>query len=249
MLDFIQEHQEEEYSFPYHYITQYTPEFSQSLHDSWGINYAATLEFLLKVIAEEPFVRCLDVGCGDGRLVKELDAIFPKHEIVGVDYSERAIALARVMHPMGQFKRLDITKESMGESFDLVTVIEVLEHIHPRDAGLFVQSLAKQLDAGGKLLLTVPHSNKPVEYKHYRHFTVASINEALCDAFDIVAVVPFERLSITKKLVDTILCNRLFILNNSRMRNAIYSYYKRALFHVRSERDCARLFVKAVRKS
>jgi hypothetical protein len=93
--------------------------------------------------------------------------------------------------------------------------------------------------------MTVPHSNKPVEAKHYRHFTVKSLSDVLFNYFDIVEVIPFEKIDSRKKVIDWILTNNFFILNNNKLGNLIYNYYKSNLFFAFDEKNCQRLFVKA----
>ena len=87
--------QEAEYIFPYHYVAQRRPHFAQHFYDSWGINYVSTIEYLLSRLSETHFSSLVDIGCGDGRMTREIAARFPQCDVVGVDYSERAIALAK----------------------------------------------------------------------------------------------------------------------------------------------------------
>src|SRR5262245_37977053 len=64
--------QEAEYWFPYHYVSQWSPRFSQCFYDSWGIHYISTIEFLLEKLSALPFYSIVDIGCGDGRMSREL---------------------------------------------------------------------------------------------------------------------------------------------------------------------------------
>lgn len=245
MRDEIQIAQDDEYAFPYHYIAQYRPGFSHCVSDSWAMNYASTLEFLVDRISREPVRRVLDVGCGDGRLVRALAEQLRGLELTGVDCSERAIGLARAMNIGLEFRRMDVVRERLTPASDLVLLVEVLEHVPPADAGDFLAGVARQLRAGGILYLTVPHANKPVEYKHYRHFTSALLREVLDDHFVVDELLPFEQRSRLKWLLDGLMLNRLFILNHTGMKNRIYRYYKKHLFAARDEAHCQRLFVRA----
>ncbi len=76
--------------------------------------------------------------------------------------------------------------------------------------------------------------------------TVASITACLEQDFEIVEVLPFERRGALRKLLDTALCNRLFVLNNQRLLEALYRLHRRHLFECDSEADCQRLYVQAV---
>ena len=214
----IQSLQEEEYWFPYHYVAQYKNGFNQVFNDAWGINYVSTIEFLLAEISKEDFSSLVDIGCGDGRFTKECHDRFRNARIVGVDCSSKAVGLAQAMCPDVEFMVCDI-RRGVGESFDIAILMEVLEHIPPEESRDFIQGVANLVNEDGCLLITVPHANKPVEHKHFRHFTVETLGRELQEYFDIVRIVPFEKFGRRKQLIDKILTNRYFILNSRRARN------------------------------
>ena len=243
--------QDDEYSFPYHYVSQFKGTFQQCFLDSWSINYVSTIEFMLEKIRPLPRSRIADIGCGDGRFSREMALAFSDSSVAGIDYSQRAIALAKAMNPgitNLQFQQLDITQPSDLPALDVAILMEVFEHIPLERAEEFLKGVHGLLKQGGVLLLTVPHRNKPVEYKHFQHFTVESILRYLEPHFDVVEVVPFEKISIARRLLTTVLSNRLLILNSGRLLRAIYRWYKRELFFCRSEKTCQRIFVKATAK-
>ena len=179
---------------------------------------------------------------------RELALRFKNRRVLGVDYSERAIGLAKAMNhdlPQLRFEQLDITAPHPLPGSDAAILMEVFEHIPPADAGEFLRGVHSLLVPGGTLLLTVPHVNHALEPKHFRHFTAASLSEALEEQFEIVEIIPFEREGLARKLLNFLLGNRLFILNQGRLRDWLYRYYKQRLFHVESESSCRRLFVLA----
>ncbi len=243
--------QEAEYAFPYHYVAQWQPRFTQCFHDDWGIHYVSTIEFMLKTLDAIKFDSVVDVGCGDGRMSRELALRFPTKRVVGVDYSERAIGLARALNadlPSLQFQRMDITAHHAIPTCDVAILMEVFEHIPSDEASAFLRGVRRLLPLGGTLLVTVPHINHPLEQKHFRHFTEASIREALTENFLVEDVMPFERGGLLRKLLRLLLGNRLFILNHARLRDWLYRYYTRRMFHVTDESSCRRLFVRATAK-
>lgn len=75
------------------------------------------------------FTSILDVGCGQGSFLEELYAEFPHVLICGTDISVKAIEMASARVPQGKFQVLDLSKEYLDETFDLVVCSEVLEHI------------------------------------------------------------------------------------------------------------------------
>jgi len=244
--------QEEEYWFPYHYVGQFKEnKFRHFILHTWAINYVSTIEYLLNKIDTDPGSRIVDIGCGDGRFSRELSIANPSKVIVGIDYSERAIKLAQAMNydiANLTFKRLDITNEICPDVFDIAVLMEVFEHIPLDKAEEFMRAVHGLLKRGGILHLTVPHENKPIQSKHFQHFSANKITNYLNPYFEIEEVVPFEKISPFRPFVLKILKNKLFILRNQRLLSLIYRFYKKNLFFCSSEKECQRLYVKAVAK-
>ncbi|WP_205479157.1 bifunctional 2-polyprenyl-6-hydroxyphenol methylase/3-demethylubiquinol 3-O-methyltransferase UbiG [Sphingomonas arenae] len=97
----------------------------------------------------------LDVGCGAGLLCEPLARLGA--EVTGVDAAPELIAAARE-HAAGQ--GLAITYRACGVEevegqFDLVTAMEVIEHVASPIA--FLRSLAERLAPDGLLLLSTPN--------------------------------------------------------------------------------------------
>ncbi|MFW6244857.1 MAG: class I SAM-dependent methyltransferase, partial [Fibrobacterota bacterium] len=179
--------QEKQYSFPEHYVPTFRKGFRTAVYSRYGLVYAQILEFILDQLGKISFDSLCDVGCGDGRLIKEIQTDFPRKQVLGMDYSERAINLARGLNPEGNYIQTDIT-EDQQRSFDVLTLIEVFEHIPPDMGEDFVRGLHRLLIDDGFLLLTVPHYNVPLEKKHYRHFTTDSLVSCFEPLFEITEV-------------------------------------------------------------
>lgn len=248
--------QEEEYLFPYHYVSSYMPHFRHFFCDSWAVHYLSTIEFLLSELSKVSFKSIVDVGCGDGRFTQELALRFPGAKVAGVDFSRKAITLAEAMNTTAaRFFCADIAEGtnflSDGGGYltsnegrqDAAVLMEVFEHIPPDRAGVFVEGVARLLVPGGLLFVTVPHSNKPVEPKHFRHFTSQSLVSEFSGHFEVLEIKPFERRCLRLKLLQRLLVNRFFILNNGRALDAIYRFYKKSLFEA-EEKNCQRLYLK-----
>lgn len=245
----IQQIQDDEYTFPYHYIPEYEKQFTLAKSWSWGMQYISAIEFVLNKIASIKFSSVCDVGTGDGRLVRELKRRFPEKEIIGIDYSETAIALAKALNPNCYFESINILDNTYKKKYELITLIEVFEHIPLDTCENFVQSLYNLLSEDGVLILTVPHVNKSVNDKHFQHFTKNKINSYFSNKFLIEELIFFEdqKRSIIKKFIRLLIYNNIFILNNKEILNYFYAVYKKKYF-LSDEKNCGRIFVKMRKK-
>ncbi len=234
--------QDLEYSFPYHYIPQFEPHLSQTYNLGSGIKYVAALEFILEEIKEMSFHSLCDVGTGDGRIVKELVEHINGKEIWGVDYSQRAIKLAQAMNPDLIFKKYDIVNETLDKKFDIITLIETFEHIPLEEIEDFVRSLWGILNENGTLLLTVPHKNSSLKKKHFQHFNPSSLKEYFAKYFTIEKTVLLEKQGKLQKIIQGILKNKFFILNQKTVKDLLYKVYKKYCFFAK-EKDCEKIYM------
>lgn len=248
-MDDKRANQDQEYVFPYHYVPQFRGGFAQTVTWTWGRQYLSAIEFILSEISQDAkTIRSIaDVGCGDGRLTRELAIEYPDKEIIGIDYSERAISLARALNPGIDFFCLDIAKDNVSRQFDALTLVEVFEHISLDDCTDFVAALAGLLNNAGCIYLTVPHKNKQVSYKHFQHFDLDRLMSYFGNYFDVEKVVYFERLSRWNLLLNWCLANRLYVLNSRGLNNMIYRLYKTYLFSA-DETNAGRIYLKLVKK-
>jgi 2-polyprenyl-3-methyl-5-hydroxy-6-metoxy-1,4-benzoquinol methylase len=189
------------------------------------------------------------MGCGDGRFLFGLEKRIKNKDLLGVDTSQVAIDIAKAMSPMVSYKCFDICSVTQPlEKFDIATLIEVLEHIPIKEVDNFVMSIANYLKPSGKLILTVPHTNKPVTSKHYQHFDSKSLQKCLSPFFEIETMEFFEKKSrIFNRIINPILRNNLFILNNKFLLNTIFKYYRKYLLTC-NEDKCGRILFIARKK-
>ncbi len=98
----------------------------------------------------------LDVGCGAGLLAEPLARLGA--EVTGVDAAAENVAAA-VLHAEGagldiRYMAGELAALDIGR-FDLVTAMEVLEHV--ADKPVFLRQLAERLAPGGLLVLSTPN--------------------------------------------------------------------------------------------
>lgn len=244
--------QESWYDFPYHYLTGIPPKFGVARFYDWHLNYASAIDFLLEKIGnDKKRASVVDIGCGDGRLTSELAQRFPDARVAGIDYSERAIGLAKALNARSniEFVACDLIADPRKDTFDIAVLMEVYEHIEPAKGEAFLHSVKDLMAADGVLHLTVPHVNMPTDPHHFRHFDAATIRAELEKFFTVEEVIPFEKISKKRRWLNRILANKIFILNHDSLLNCVFKYYKSNLFYCSSEAQCQRLYVRAVRRS
>ncbi len=122
-----------------------------------GWDRAAELADLLALLPEIDGRRVLDLGCGAGQLARHL-ATMGAAEVVGVDVSERMLALARAewAHPRVTYQRASIEEVAFpGARFELVTSSLALHYVDDY-AGL-ARRIAGWLVPGGVLVYSTEH--------------------------------------------------------------------------------------------
>jgi 2-polyprenyl-6-hydroxyphenyl methylase/3-demethylubiquinone-9 3-methyltransferase len=99
--------------------------------------------------------RAIDVGCGAGLLAEPLARLGAS--VTGIDAAPENVAVARA-HAERQNLAIDyraVGVETLDQRFDLVTCMEVIEHVV--DPAAFVRGLAHVLAPGGLLILSTPN--------------------------------------------------------------------------------------------
>ena len=141
--------------------------------------------------------KILEAGCGEGYGA----ALMAEHaaSVVGVDYDETAIEMARARYSdRVDFRRIDLlelAKNSPGE-FDAVTNFQVLEHLD--DPGPFLEAAAACLKPGGVLILTTPNrlasvSENPYHVHEYVGDELATTLKRFFDRVDVQGIVGTDR--------------------------------------------------------
>ena len=138
-----------------------------------------------------PFLRLLDVGCGDGVITKRLRAHFAHASITGLDADDVRLARARIQCPGAAFEPGDVTALPYHDaSFDVVLCHHVVEHVENDEAVL--RECRRVLRPGGLLLLGIPqedgaigrwlrrlHRRLYAEGEHVHFYTIRSMTDAL----------------------------------------------------------------------
>lgn len=163
----------------------------------WFTARRRILAKLIERVARPPKeARIVEIGCGTGHNLAMLGQ-FGHVEASELDPLARGVASERLGRPVKEAALPDV---SMFEpaSFDMVALLDVLEHV-PDDAGSLA-AIMTLLKPGAPLLLTVPinkwmWSAHDVAHHHQRRYTQAEI-EALAEraGFRIDLISPFNSL-------------------------------------------------------
>lgn len=119
-------------------------------HDSyWRFHRDQFLE-----LVPPPGERTLDLGCGEGRLSRDLKRL--GHDVVAVDASPALLAAAAAADPGIETHLGDAASLPFGEeSFDLVVAFMSLQDIDDFEGA--IREAARVLQVGGRLCLAIVH--------------------------------------------------------------------------------------------
>jgi 3' terminal RNA ribose 2'-O-methyltransferase Hen1 len=136
------------------------------------------MEAVARVLKAAGAKRILDLGCGEGRLLRRLltDSFF--EELVGIDASMSALTrakerLALDRLPEVQRSRLKLLHSSLTyrdsrlAGFDGAALIEVVEHLDPARLPAFERSVF-EFAAPGVVALTTPNADHNVRFRGLR---------------------------------------------------------------------------------
>lgn len=161
---------------------------------------AATSEAITKLLRllQIPVGRYLDYGCGRGHLLRQMAPL--STEFYGADNSPETVARVNA-HFIGAprwrgcIELSGLPSVLADESFDLVTCLEVIEHLDDTTLGETLDELARVLAAGGYIVVSTPCSEDlnaalcycPVcesvyhRWQHLQSFSPDRLEGLLCD--------------------------------------------------------------------
>jgi SAM-dependent methyltransferase len=154
---------------------------------SWGDmqKYGPTSRHQRRIIAGvlDPlnFESVLDVGCGEGSLLAYLGGRYRCKRMAGLDVAEPAIEQARKTYPSASYFVGGIESLPSGESFDLITCLDVLEHVEDDLGMLRAMSAACRRFV---LCTTVQGTMRPGEREigHVRNYRRGELQEKMRQA-------------------------------------------------------------------
>ena len=154
-----------------HYASYYFQNPHGSYNSEYTLDEIRNIELKNKIIIKllAPINNThsvLDVGCGEGFLLKALQAQFGS-KILGLDFSDFGVKKHN-LDILKYFIKGDIYNSITNlvlteQKFDFVILKNVLEHV--REPEVLLQTLKKLLKPDGKLLITVPNDFSELQKK------------------------------------------------------------------------------------
>jgi 3' terminal RNA ribose 2'-O-methyltransferase Hen1 len=137
------------------------------LEERVGLNIQR-LQAVVRILEEKGARRILDLGCGEGRLIRELLKQQWAKEIVGLEVSSVALEHARqrlrlVAMPARQAERVKLLLGSLTyrdrrlEGFDAAAILEVIEHVEETRLSAF-ENVVFKYARPGCVVITTPNA-------------------------------------------------------------------------------------------
>jgi 2-polyprenyl-3-methyl-5-hydroxy-6-metoxy-1,4-benzoquinol methylase len=181
--------------------------YYRHFHDASKQHYEDMTQFYHRLLANSlrafpPEAKILDIGCGQGLLVYALKS-FGYKNVQGVDLSEQQISIGRQYGLSCQVIDKDYVSNLSRQSpssFNLIFMLDVLEHMDKKEQLEVLDSISKLLAPGGRLLLSVPNANASFglrwrynDWTHEAAFTEHSIEFILLNSnFENITFLPYE---------------------------------------------------------
>lgn len=133
------------------------------------------LSAVLAALKSSGAQRVVDLGCGEGKLLRQLLADHSFEQILGMDVSHRALEMAQERLkldrlPARQKERLRLMQGSLTyrdrrlENYDAATVVEVIEHLDPTRLAAFERVLF-EFARPRTVIVTTPNAEYNVRFE------------------------------------------------------------------------------------
>jgi SAM-dependent methyltransferase len=222
---------------PRHYLSSLREgEFRQVQHDPLGYRYLGGILVVLDLLEKIPFASLLDVGCEDGRFLREADRRFPGRALVGVDTSNTAVEWAQRLNPGLVFERRDLLSDPVTVPYDVVTLLDVLARVPSGQQPALIEAASSALRPGGTMVLTVPHGGS-------NGFDSRKLDELLADRFSERRYLTFDGNRLLPRLLWTAMggTGKHYVITSRRLSNLLMRVYQKLSLRDPVESRCQRL--------
>ena len=131
---------------------------------------------ILSNIELSDYADIIEVGCGNGRFLKELIKAYPTAAVTGLDASPYGIDDCKE-EIKGDFICADILRYEPRRQYDAVMCFNTIEHFQNKH--IIIHKLKELLRPGGFLILTVPNAEMDLCENHYNFWNVHTFEKFL----------------------------------------------------------------------
>ncbi len=148
--------------------------------NAWGVRHV-TRE-IITILKNNNCKRVLDVCCGTGRLLKEIEK--NGMDATGVDMSETMVDRARKKKRAKNLMLIDATKMDFTDKFDAAVILIALHEMDPETRKLVIENMKKVVKEGGVLIFSdfATVKNKSLSSK-FNGYIIHKGEEAFLDSF------------------------------------------------------------------
>ncbi|HEX9891765.1 MAG TPA: class I SAM-dependent methyltransferase [Actinomycetota bacterium] len=156
------------------------------------VRFARTLvEYVRRAGADLGSARVLDIGCGQGFYAQVL-ADQGVTDYTGLDIADVLFDELRERFPGFRFFQNDISQDPVDGTYDLIIMIDMIEHLVTSEALLAAMKTVRSAMAPEGLLLIGPLPERPTRELFYIHFwTIEEVRQRLPD-LDMLRPDPFR---------------------------------------------------------
>lgn len=104
----------------------------------------------------KPDMKVLDLGCGTGITTRQIAPHVQK--VIGIDLAEKLIHEAKTqnVHDNAEYKVSDICGLRIHDDFDLICLIDVIEHLRIKDIPFVMETICMNLKPSGLVYINTP---------------------------------------------------------------------------------------------
>jgi len=164
--------------------------FDEDYYLNWG---RAQHYYLRKWLPLDNKAKILDLACGDGKLLYFFKRLGYTN-ITGVDISPEQVKLARQVTPNVEEANVLEWLEAHPANFDLITGLDIVEHLHKDEVLHFLDVCYGALKVGGRIVLQTPNASSPwgsaYRYNDFTHEVCFNPNSL----YNILSLVGFQEI-------------------------------------------------------
>lgn len=157
--------------------------------------YAAAAATLVELCRQQgvswPEASVLEIGCGTGYYTQVLHGLGVQ-QYQGIDITDVLFSRLKSRFPGFQFVRKDITADRMEGQFEIILMIDVIEHIVTREKFSRAMENVRNCLAKGGLFILAPISSATRKHLFYVHTWSLETIKAEFEGYNFEELIPFR---------------------------------------------------------